>query len=49
MFLRVHAHGQAGVAQREQDLVALLNEMNTAGAGSLVVPSAYLEVVVTRR
>ena len=33
----------------EQDLIALLNEMNTAGAGSLVVPSAYLEVVITRR
>jgi hypothetical protein len=33
----------------EQDLIALLDEMNLAGAGSLVVPSAYLEVVVTRR
>jgi ubiquinone/menaquinone biosynthesis C-methylase UbiE len=33
----------------EQELVALLEEMNTAGPGSLVVPSAYLEVVVTRR
>ncbi|MDO9074376.1 MAG: class I SAM-dependent methyltransferase [Rubrivivax sp.] len=33
----------------EHDLIELLNEMNTAGAGSLVVPGAYLEVVITRR
>jgi ubiquinone/menaquinone biosynthesis C-methylase UbiE len=33
----------------EQELLALLNEMNTAGPDSLVVPSAYLEVVVTKR
>ena len=33
----------------EQELAALLEEMNTAGPGSLVVPSAYLEVVATRR
>jgi ubiquinone/menaquinone biosynthesis C-methylase UbiE len=33
----------------EQELVALLEEMNTAGPDSLVVQSAYLEVVVTRR
>jgi ubiquinone/menaquinone biosynthesis C-methylase UbiE len=33
----------------QQDLIALLDEMNTAGPGSLVVPSAYLEAVVTRR
>lgn len=33
----------------ERDLVELLDEMNSAGQGSLVVPSAYLEVVVTRR
>ena len=31
------------------DLTELLEEMNTAGTGSLVVPSAYLEVAVTRR
>ena len=31
------------------DLTELLEEMNTAGSGSLVVPSAYLEVAVTRR
>jgi ubiquinone/menaquinone biosynthesis C-methylase UbiE len=31
------------------DLVALLEEWNTADDGTLVVPSAYLEVVATRR
>ena len=31
------------------DLVELLNRLNVAGAGSLVVPSEYLEIVVTRR
>jgi SAM-dependent methyltransferase len=33
----------------EKDVAALLNRMNTAGTGSLVVPSEYLEVVITRR
>ena len=33
----------------ERDLTDLLNRMNRAGAGSLVVPSEYLEVVITRR
>jgi ubiquinone/menaquinone biosynthesis C-methylase UbiE len=33
----------------ERDLLALLNEMNTAGASSLIVPSEYLEVVITKR
>jgi hypothetical protein len=32
----------------ERDILALLEEMNTAGAASLVVPSEYLEVVVTK-
>lgn len=32
----------------ESDLTDLLNSMNTAGAASLVVPSQYLEIVVTR-
>lgn len=31
------------------DLVELLDRLNVAGAGSLVVPSEYLEIVVTRR
>ena len=33
----------------EQDLVELLNRSNRAGPGSLVVPSEYLEIVITRR
>ena len=33
----------------ERDLTDLLNSMNVAGAASLVVPSEYLEVVVTRK
>jgi ubiquinone/menaquinone biosynthesis C-methylase UbiE len=41
------AHDKA--AALEADLTALLIEMNRAGADSLIVPSDYLEVVVTRR
>ena len=33
----------------ERDLTALLEQMNTAGASSLVIPSEYLEAVVTKR
>jgi ubiquinone/menaquinone biosynthesis C-methylase UbiE len=33
----------------EQDLTELLNSMNRAGSHSLVVPSEYLEVVITKR
>jgi len=36
-------------AALEQDLTALLNSLNKAGPASLVVPSEYLEIVVTRR
>jgi SAM-dependent methyltransferase len=36
-------------ATLERDLTELLNGLNRAGAGSLVVPSEYLEIVVTRR
>jgi ubiquinone/menaquinone biosynthesis C-methylase UbiE len=36
-------------AALERDLTDLLNSQNQAGAGSLVVPGEYLEVVVTRR
>jgi len=32
----------------EKDITALLNRCNTAGSESLVVPSEYLEVVITR-
>lgn len=33
----------------EADMTGLLNGLNRAGPGSLVVPSEYLEVVITRR
>jgi ubiquinone/menaquinone biosynthesis C-methylase UbiE len=36
-------------ATLERDLTDLLNGLNRAGADSLVVPSEYLEIVVTRR
>jgi hypothetical protein len=38
-----------GAAALERDLTALLDGANRVGAGTLVVPSAYVEVVVTRR
>ena len=38
-----------GAQALESDLTALLMRMNRAGAASLVVPSEYLEVIVTRR
>lgn len=33
----------------ERDILALLGEFNVAGTASLVVPSEYLEVVITKR
>ncbi|MNH45942.1 hypothetical protein D3C79_1085440 [compost metagenome] len=33
----------------ERDLTQLLNDNNVAGDASLVVPSEYLEIVITRR
>ena len=45
-FGALDANGQAGLAA---DLTALLERHNVGGAASLVVPSAYLEVVVTRK
>ena len=38
-----------GAVALERDLTELLNRLNRAGAASLVVPSEYLEVVITRR
>ena len=38
-----------GAQALERDLTELLNRLNRAGAGALVIPSEYLEVVVTRR
>lgn len=45
-FAALDAAGQQALAK---DLLALLQSYNTAGAASLVVPSEYLEVVVTKR
>jgi SAM-dependent methyltransferase len=39
----------AGQVKLEHDITALLEELNTAGPHSLVVPSEYLEIVITRR
>ena len=39
----------AGAQALEADLAELVNRLNRAGAGSLVVPSDYVEVVITRR
>ena len=36
-------------AALERDLTELIDRLNRAGPGSLVVPSEYLEVVATRR
>ena len=44
-FAALDAQGQAAL---EADIVKLLEEMNIAGPASLVVPSEYLEVVVTK-
>ncbi|MDD2056864.1 class I SAM-dependent methyltransferase [Pseudomonas sp. GD03860] len=39
----------ANASALENDLTQLLNDHNVAGASSLVVPSEYLEVVISRR
>ena len=38
----------AGAASLERAMTALLDELNVAGPASLVVPSEYLEIVVTK-
>jgi ubiquinone/menaquinone biosynthesis C-methylase UbiE len=43
------ALAEDAAAALERDLLELLRGMNVAGATSLVVPSEYLEVVITRR
>ena len=43
------ALGAAGAVPLERDITTLLHQMNTAGTASLVVPSEYLEVVITKR
>ena len=45
-FGALDAKGQAAL---ERDITALLDELNTGGSRSLVVPSEYLEIVITRR
>lgn len=45
-FAALDAAGQRAL---ERDLTALLEQMNTAGTSSLVVPSEYLQVIVTQR
>lgn len=45
-FAALDAARQEALAQ---EITALLNRLNTAGAASLVVPSEYLEVVITKR
>ena len=39
----------AGQQAMEKDILALLDRCNIAGSSSLVVPSEYLEVVITKR
>ena len=38
-----------GAAALEREILGLLEAMNVAGPGSLVVPSEYLEIVVTKK
>jgi SAM-dependent methyltransferase len=45
-FASLDASGQRAL---ERDLHALMDSLNTAGATSLVVPSQYLEVVITKK
>ena len=35
-------------AALERDLMALIGQFNRSGDGSMVVPSEYLEIVITR-
>ena len=44
-FAALDAKGQQAL---ERDVTSLLEDMNTAGRASLVVPSEYLEVVITK-
>jgi hypothetical protein len=40
---------EAGQASLRDDLLALCNTFNRAGDAGLVVPSEYLEIVITKR
>ena len=39
---------RAAQAALERDLIVLIGQFNRSGAGSMVVPSEYLEIVITR-
>jgi hypothetical protein len=43
------ALNEAGQAALESDLLALVGRFNRSADGTMVVPSEYLDVVVTRR
>ena len=45
-FEALDAAGQKGLTR---DLLALIDELNTSGDGTMVVPGEYLEVIVTKR
>ena len=45
-FAALDAAGQAGL---ERDVLQLVAQFNRSGDGSMVVPSEYLEIVITRR
>ena len=45
-FAALASEGQAAL---ERDLLALIERFSVAGDGTMVAPSEYLEVVVTRR
>jgi len=45
-FAALDSRGQQAL---ENDITTLLEAMNVAGTGSLVVPGEYLEVVITKR
>ena len=45
-FAALDARAQAVLSD---DLLALANELNRAGDGTMAVPSEYLEVVITKR
>jgi ubiquinone/menaquinone biosynthesis C-methylase UbiE len=49
MLKAFEAIDDAGRAALAQDIVDLIGRMNTSGDGTMVVPSEYLEVVITRR
>ena len=45
-FAALDANGQKGLSD---GIIALVERMNIGGAGPMVVPGEYLEVVITRK